>query len=483
MTTNNPVKAGYFISIRSSARPYSYSKIFCLISAGGYYPPADETKKSDRGREERKDIMEFFDMVQRKRMSKVIAIFLAICLIFTMGMFVTTDIAKADVVDVGARNGEDWTSAAAPDLNALDENLFLIEVTGPAGTKTVQVKKSNVLALNFYKGTYKWPVDKEVTGTGVSLADLLEAEGIDTAGITSVVEVAGGDKPLTTVNLVSDINGKYNKVLIAFTEEGSTPPTVSATRFLLPITITDGVSGLGKKIAVSGITRLELTTTQRFTNERVADQTRKASGITAKGSFSPQDILKVSSLKKSSSAYKVLKKKLGKSNSVILARKISVFNGYGIEQSYNKAVKLTFKVSKKYNGQKLKLVNIHLGKNKTYTAKVKKGKVTFNVKSGLSDFVLGKEYGNISYKLKKSGISKIKVTWKGIKGAVKYQIANNHTGNGDFKTKHTSIKSSRTYFSIGKKANKTYKFKMRYCKIKDGKKVWSEWSKVKTIKL
>ena len=46
MTTNNPVKAGYFISIRSSARPYSYSKIFCLISAGGYYQPADETKKA-----------------------------------------------------------------------------------------------------------------------------------------------------------------------------------------------------------------------------------------------------------------------------------------------------------------------------------------------------------------------------------------------------------------------------------------------------
>ncbi|NLF47841.1 MAG: hypothetical protein GX578_05900 [Clostridiales bacterium] len=40
--------------------------------------------------------MEFFDMVQRKRMSKVIAIFLAICLIFTMGMYATTDIAKAE---------------------------------------------------------------------------------------------------------------------------------------------------------------------------------------------------------------------------------------------------------------------------------------------------------------------------------------------------------------------------------------------------
>ncbi len=413
-------------------------------------------------------------MVQRKRASKVIAIFLAICLIFTMGMYVTTDIAKGVEDEPRARNGEDWTSAGAPDLSALPENLFLIEVTGPAGIKTVQVKKSNILTLRFYQGAYKWgSLDKQqATGTGISLGDVFKAEGIDTAGITKFEEFATDNTP--SGDLVSDINGKYNKVLIGLEDAGTAP------RFLTPITT--GTAG-GKSIALSQVAKLKLTTTQRFTNESVAGKTRKASGITARGTFAPQDILKVASLKKSSSAYKALKKKLGRSNTVILARNISVFNGYGVEQAYNKAIKLTFKVSKKYNGQKVKLVNTHLGKNKTYTAKVKKGKVTFNVKSGLSDFVLGKEYGNISYKVKKSGVSKVKVTWKGVKGAVKYQIANNHTGTGDFKTKHTSIKSARTYFSIGKKANKTYKFKMRYCKIKNGKKVWSEWSKVKTIKL
>ena len=51
------------------------------------------------------------------------------------------------------------------------------------------------------------------------------------------------------------------------------------------------------------------------------------------------------------------------------------------------------------------------------------------------------------------------------------------------KAKWTGTNSLRTYTSTNLTKDKTYKFKMRYCKTVSGKKVWSSWTSVKTIKV
>lgn len=57
------------------------------------------------------------------------------------------------------------------------------------------------------------------------------------------------------------------------------------------------------------------------------------------------------------------------------------------------------------------------------------------------------------------------------------------TTNGKLKIQWTSGSNARAYFSMHKTKGKTYKFKMRYFKVKDGKKVYSTWTSVKTIKV
>lgn len=85
------------------------------------------------------------------------------------------------------------------------------------------------------------------------------------------------------------------------------------------------------------------------------------------------------------------------------------------------------------------------------------------------------------FSLKQKGKSKIKVTWQPQKGAGGYQVANNH--GGKMKVRWTGNPGNRKYTSIKKKSGRTYKFKMRYYKVKKGKRVYSKWTSVKKIKM
>lgn len=126
----------------------------------------------------------------------------------------------------------------------------------------------------------------------------------------------------------------------------------------------------------------------------------------------------------------------------------------------------------------------NLKANKTYYFKVK----AIN-SSGSSEF---SKVASAKIKVKKNSVkfalknikgNNIKVSWKGVKDAKGYQVANNATINGKLKVQWTVGSNARTYFSMHKTKGKTYKFKMRYFKMKDGKKVYSSWTSVKTIKV
>lgn len=77
--------------------------------------------------------------------------------------------------------------------------------------------------------------------------------------------------------------------------------------------------------------------------------------------------------------------------------------------------------------------------------------------------------------------NKIVVHWKAVKGAAKYQIAYNTTKNGKIKIMWTGKNSLHEYTKIHNAKGVTFKFKMRYYKIKSGKKVYSAWTSIKTI--
>ncbi|MEA4922442.1 MAG: fibronectin type III domain-containing protein [Eubacteriaceae bacterium] len=89
----------------------------------------------------------------------------------------------------------------------------------------------------------------------------------------------------------------------------------------------------------------------------------------------------------------------------------------------------------------------------------------------------------VSFTVKNSWGTDVKVHWKTVKGAKGYQIANNDTAGKKMKTYWTGKTFNNTYTSVNKTRNKTYKFKMRYYKVKNGKRDYSSWTKVKSIKV
>lgn len=126
----------------------------------------------------------------------------------------------------------------------------------------------------------------------------------------------------------------------------------------------------------------------------------------------------------------------------------------------------------------------NLKANKTYYFKVK----SLN-SSGSSEFSkaasarIKVKKNSVKFALKNIKGNNIRVTWNKVKGARGYQVANNATTSGKLKIQWTAGSNARTYFSMNKTKGKTYKFKMRYFKVKDGKKVYSSWTSVKTIKV
>ncbi len=77
---------------------------------------------------------------------------------------------------------------------------------------------------------------------------------------------------------------------------------------------------------------------------------------------------------------------------------------------------------------------------------------------------------------------KAKLTWKKSGGITKYQVAYKQKGKKKWSYKTVSAKS-KSVIVKKLKAKKKYQFKIRSYKITSGKKVYSKWSKTKTIKI
>lgn len=83
---------------------------------------------------------------------------------------------------------------------------------------------------------------------------------------------------------------------------------------------------------------------------------------------------------------------------------------------------------------------------------------------------------------KRSG-EKITLSWDAVKGVEKYQIYYREKGESKYK-KLATVSGSKTSYSTSKPdKNKTYQFKIRSYAESNGKKVYSKFSKVKTVKV
>ena len=76
---------------------------------------------------------------------------------------------------------------------------------------------------------------------------------------------------------------------------------------------------------------------------------------------------------------------------------------------------------------------------------------------------------------------KATLKWDKVDGAEKYQVAYSTDGGKTFKT-YKTYKSTATKATFKMTKGTTYKFKVRSYKTEGGKKVYSKWSNVKTVK-
>ena len=124
---------------------------------------------------------------------------------------------------------------------------------------------------------------------------------------------------------------------------------------------------------------------------------------------------------------------------------------------------------------------------KTYTVKLKKGNNYLLFDGG------GNNYGNYSFKVKPAKVSikkltkatkAFKATWSKGTGdgyQLQYSTDKNFKKNVKSKTVSSIKTTSRTIKSL--KSKKTYYVRIRtYVKDSDGDKIWSDWSKAKTVK-
>lgn len=82
----------------------------------------------------------------------------------------------------------------------------------------------------------------------------------------------------------------------------------------------------------------------------------------------------------------------------------------------------------------------------------------------------------------KKSDGKIKLSWKKVDGAEKYQIYYREKGESKYK-KLTTVSAGKTSYSTSKlDKNKTYEFKIRSYAESGGKKVYSKYSKTVTVK-
>ncbi len=85
--------------------------------------------------------------------------------------------------------------------------------------------------------------------------------------------------------------------------------------------------------------------------------------------------------------------------------------------------------------------------------------------------------------VKKTGRSKVKLTWKKTTGATGYEIYMKTNNAGYKKIKSISKAKTVSYAKTGLKKGKTYSFRLRAYKTVNGSKIYGAYSKVKKIKL
>lgn len=86
------------------------------------------------------------------------------------------------------------------------------------------------------------------------------------------------------------------------------------------------------------------------------------------------------------------------------------------------------------------------------------------------------------FSLKKSGKGKVLVKWEKLRDAEKYQISVRKGKKGGFKIKGNCGANKSSYVIKKLKKGRKYKFRMRYLYMDNGKRSWSGWTSVKTIK-
>lgn len=159
-----------------------------------------------------------------------------------------------------------------------------------------------------------------------------------------------------------------------------------------------------------------------------------------------------------SAARKALEKQIKKTKTGLM----EVRNSYDISESGN------------YNSY-----NYYNGKN-SYVSKA----VRYNFSNEIKD----KSSSSTEIALKATALTakksdgKIKLSWKKVDGAEKYQIYYREKGESKYK-KLTTVSAGKTSYSTSKlDKNKTYEFKIRSYAESGGKKVYSKYSKTVTVK-
>jgi len=129
--------------------------------------------------------------------------------------------------------------------------------------------------------------------------------------------------------------------------------------------------------------------------------------------------------------------------------------------------------------------NGKLSRGKTYYYKVRAYKTVNGTK------IYGRFYSVVAMGTKpktpsielRSGNKKAKVIWKKISGISGYEVYMSKKSSGCFSKVKTSGSKNTAYLKKGLISGKKYYFKVRSYRTVGGKKIYSSWSKVKTVKI
>lgn len=169
-----------------------------------------------------------------------------------------------------------------------------------------------------------------------------------------------------------------------------------------------------------------------------------------------------------------------------------------IKLEWSKASNATSYKIYQYNSKTKKYKKIATTKGTTYTVKKLKAGTTYKFKIVACATVSKKEYTSSYSKVLTTAtkpttpkISKLTtkskkatVQWKKISGASGYEVYMSTSKNGKYSKIKTVTKTSTVkYTKANLEKNKKYYFKVRAYKIVDGKKVYSSYSSVKSIKI